>query len=147
MKLNLPYPLTPEYAPFYAQNTVETMKKFDIYLDYSPASVRQVDEIIERFRVGGHTPESVGGAVLGLGCYIGQVLVMSAVGVWKKADETPIGEIGAGWSIVLELPDGSVCNPIGKAFKRLVNGEEDSVAPFVDWMIQTARQKRGKLNS
>jgi hypothetical protein len=143
MKLDLPYPLIPEYAPYYAQNTVETMKKMGITLDYSPASAVQVDEIIERFRISGHTPASVGNAMLGLGCYLGQVLVMNAIGAWRKVGESAVV---VGWPIVIELPDGNICNPIGKAFKRLVNGEEDSVASFIFVVIRKARENKDVFN-
>jgi hypothetical protein len=32
--------------------------------------------------------------------------------------------------MVFELYDGSSCNPLGKVWKRLTNGEEDSLAYF-----------------
>ena len=36
----------------------------------------------------------------------------------------------AGFPLVIELGKGNYCNPIGKVFKRLENGEEDSLSYF-----------------
>lgn len=147
--MNLPYSLTPEYAPFYAQAAAETAKESGIDLDYSPESLEKVDKIIEMLRAssGGFSPDVISSFVLGLGCYIGQVLVMHAAGMWKKSNETPLGEALAGWPIVIELAgDNGVCNPIEKAFKRLINGAEDSVVPFGMFFILLTRQRKGKLD-
>lgn len=32
--------------------------------------------------------------------------------------------------MMVELPGGSTCNPVGKVLKRYVNGEEDDLAFF-----------------
>jgi hypothetical protein len=48
---------------------------------------------------------------------------------WVNADETKMKDL-AGFPIVLNLATDSVCNPIGKVFKRMTNGEGDSVEFF-----------------
>ncbi|MGF6882627.1 hypothetical protein ABIA39_001569 [Nocardia sp. GAS34] len=41
-----------------------------------------------------------------------------------------VAETLFGFPMVMELPTGMVCNPIGKAFKRLDHGPEESVPYF-----------------
>jgi hypothetical protein len=59
---------------------------------------------------------------------VGEVFVRNAGGVWKNIDETSL-KGGSRFPIVVELSNGVVCNPIGKVFKRLVNGSGDGL-PF-----------------
>jgi len=136
---------TPEQAPAFAGIAVKTLQDLGTHLDYSPQSIFRIDEVIDNLRLGGHTPSTVGDTVFALGCYAGEILVRHGVGAWRNA--------GAAVSVmtspvVIELhADGSICNPVGKAFKRLVNGAEDSVAQFVLFFLQKyAIKPKNKLD-
>jgi hypothetical protein len=135
---------TPEQAPAFADIAVKTLQGLGTHLDYSPQSLFRIDEVIDTLRLGGHTPSTVGDTVFALGCYAGEILVRHSVGVWKNTDAVVPGMESP---IVIELhADGSIWNPVGKAFKRLVNGEEDSVAQFVLVCLQYAIEQKNKLD-
>jgi hypothetical protein len=67
--------------------------------------------------------------LFGFGCYVGEVFVRNAGGKWRNSAETPLAEL-AGLPLLIELGTESFCNPIGKVFKRLENGEVDSLPYF-----------------
>ena len=115
----------PVFADVVAKQASETSK---VKLDYSPASLRIVDDIIEGFRREGQSAEAISATLFCFGCYVGEVFVRNANAVWKSADSAPEDFTNA--PIVLELPDGMMCNPIDKAVKRLQNGEVDSLFYF-----------------
>lgn len=131
MKLRLQFAPTPENAPRHAALCVEGAKAVSgVDLDYSPASLHLVDEIIEGFRRDGVSSQEVAETLFTFGCYVGEVFVRNAGGVWRNAEETPMRDV-ATFVLVIELSEHqSICNPIGKAFKRLDNGPEDSLAYF-----------------
>jgi hypothetical protein len=130
MRLQLNYPPTPENAPKFAAEIVAAAADISgVKLDYSVASLSSVDEIIEGLRQNGCTPDQVGETLFGFGCYVGEVFVRRAGGRWRNAGETSMANF-AGFPLVVELGEESFCNPIGKAFKRLENGEEDSLPYF-----------------
>jgi hypothetical protein len=128
---------TAENAHLHADFIVKVAKNLSgANLDYSPESLEQVDEIVEGFRQEGQSSQSISGTLFFFGCYVGEVLVRNAGGVWRNSQETPMKSL-AGSPIVVELPDGTICNPVGKVFKRLENGREDYLPYF--YRVCTAR--------
>jgi hypothetical protein len=128
--LRLEYPPTPENAPKLAEGiVVATADISGVDLDYSVVSLKAVDEIVEELRKEGCTSDQIAETLFGFGCYVGEVFVRQAGGKWRKAAETSMAKF-AGFPLVVELEDESICNPIGKVFKRLENGEEDSLPYF-----------------
>jgi hypothetical protein len=115
------------YADFIAQQALKVSK---VKLDYSPKSLEKVDDIIEGFRREGQTSSQISATLFSFGCYVGEVFVRHAGAKWKDVDQTPMKEFAGGAPIVVELPSGTVCNPIGKIVKRLENGQVDSLAYF-----------------
>ena len=133
MELRLQYPPTPEFAAKHAELAVAAALNVEqITLDYSPKSLADVDGIVGRFHQEGLRANQIGETVFSFGCYVGEVLVRNHKGVWKLAAATkwPKTLKESLDMIVVELPNGSVWNPIGKAFKLLENGEGDSVEYF-----------------
>ena len=130
MQLQLRYEPTPENAPKFAENIVAAAENIsEVALDYSVESLQAVDDIIESFRQDGCTAEQVAATLFGFGCYIGEVFVRHAGGAWKETAQTEMATI-ARFPMVVALENGKLCNPIGKAFKRLQNGEEDNIPYF-----------------
>ena len=101
-----------------------------IELDYSPASLNTVDSLISGFRAEGLTAEAMNETICLFGCYLGEVIIRNHGGVWKVAAETGFKNTAPADLLVLETPNKAVWNPIGKAFKLLENGMEDSLAFF-----------------
>jgi hypothetical protein len=126
MKLNLKFDLLPENAPLFAQDIVKIAKDVsNIHLDYSVQSVKQIDDLIESFRSDGLVLQQVAETIFALGCYVGQVMVQQGGGKWVPPSDLPVDLGGAPFFIA--FPDGSFSNPVGKAFKRMVNGDSDSL--------------------
>jgi hypothetical protein len=130
MKLELRYPATPENALDHAQLAVEaSWEEFEIDLDYSPASLEQIDLQIESFREEGMTGEDVAEALFVLGCYLGEVMVRGLRGRWAATSRSPLAEV-CPWPMVVLLPDGSAWDPIGKVYKRLELGDSEFIPAF-----------------
>src|SRR5438034_9898986 len=115
--LNLKYPLELQFAPRFAADIVKVAWKVShVELDYRPETLRDVDDIIESFRADRQSIQDVKETLFGFGCYVGEVLVRAAGGAWRENDEEHRKFMNA--PFLVQLPSGTICNPIGKAFKR-----------------------------
>jgi hypothetical protein len=129
MQLRLKYDPMLENAPRFATDMIAaTAKIAGVHLAYSVESLKAVDDIIENLRRDGCRTEQIAETLFGFGCYVGEVFVRQAGGQWREAANTPMASF-AGFPLVVELAGKRHCNPIGKVFKRLQNGEEDNL-PF-----------------
>ncbi|MGW6056407.1 hypothetical protein [Streptomyces sp. NPDC055189] len=100
-------------------------------LNYSVASLRVVDFLIEGLRRGGRGRDEVAGALFGLGAYVGEVLVRRAGAVWVDFDESQ--RLFFGHSVGVRMPDGRVWNPLGKVvncFDAAADSAEQSLQTF-----------------
>ncbi|MFB7273597.1 hypothetical protein [Streptomyces sp. NPDC056244] len=97
-------------------------------LDYTVASLRVVDFIIEGLRSGGPARGQVTETLRGLGAYVGEVLVRRAGAVWVDFDDDQRAMFGQ--SVGVRLPDGRVWNPLGRVVNRFVVGPEESLETF-----------------
>ncbi|MEU5348055.1 MULTISPECIES: hypothetical protein [unclassified Streptomyces] len=97
-------------------------------LDYSVASLRVVDFIIDGLRKSGRDRAAVGHVLFGLGAYAGEVLVRRAGAVWVEFDEGQRELFGR--PVGVRMPDGRVWNPLGKVVKRFEAGERESLRTF-----------------
>ncbi|MCE9636024.1 MAG: hypothetical protein K8T90_09980 [Planctomycetes bacterium] len=98
-------------------------------LDYSVASLQAVDDIIEGLRRDGCTSSQVGETTFGFGCYVGEVFVRHAGGRWRSGKESAHAVFHDA-PLMVELANGKWCNPVGKVFKRLDAGTENSLPYF-----------------
>jgi hypothetical protein len=130
MELQLEHPPTPEGAPLHAQMAVDAARNISqLDLDYTPQSLAKVDQIIDGLRHDGASPQQVGESLFAFGCYVGEVFVRHANGQWRLAAETAMKDI-SGFPLVVELAPAKFCNPIGKVFKRLMDGNVDNLEYF-----------------
>lgn len=97
-------------------------------LDYSVASLRVVDFIVDGLRKSGRDRTAVGHVLFGLGVYAGEVLVRRAGAVWVEFDEDQRELFGR--PVGVRMPDGRVWNPLGKVVKRFEVGERESLRTF-----------------
>lgn len=98
-------------------------------LDYTVASLRVVDFLIDGLRKGGAEREHVRGTLFGLGAYVGEVLVRRAGAVWVDFDDDQRAYFGQ--PVGIRMPDGRVWNPLGKIDNRFDSGDpEDSLRTF-----------------
>ena len=141
MNLRLKYEPTPKNAPKFADDIVESAAEISrVDLDFSVASLKDVDKIIEGFREDGCSLKQIAETLFGFGCYVGEVFVERAGGRWRRAEKTPMADM-AGYFLVIELDDETYCNPIGKVFKRFENGDEDYLPYFYKMF---AKPRRGR---
>jgi hypothetical protein len=130
MRLQLKYKPIPENAAKFAADIVGAAAEVSgATLDYSIESLQKVDEIIEGLRRDGCKPDQIAATLFAFGCYVGEVFVRQVGGRWRNASETSMADI-AGFLLVVELSEEKLVNPIGKVFKRLENGPEDSLPYF-----------------
>ncbi len=142
MNLRLKYDPTPENAAALAEEIVRTAKNIDgVTLDYTERSVAKVDEIIESFRRENVPLESIAETLFCAGCYVGEILVRNGRGVWKKTEDTGMKGFASA-PIVIQTGAASACNPIDKVFKRMENGEEDSLTYFYSGFARPDSENR-----
>ncbi|MEV5435726.1 hypothetical protein AB0K80_06775 [Streptomyces sp. NPDC052682] len=112
-------------AAFVAQVTARNR----LPLDYSVASLRVVDFLIDGLRKGGADRDRVRGPLLALGAYVGEVLVRRAGAVWVDLDAGQRACFGQ--AVGVRMPDGRVWNPLGKVHNRFeVGGPQESLQTF-----------------
>ena len=98
-------------------------------LDYSVASLRVVDFLIDGLRKGGTGREQVRDTLFGLGAYVGEVLVRRAGAVWMDFDADQRAYFGQ--TVGVRMPDGRVWNPLGKVRNRFeLGGPGESLQTF-----------------
>lgn len=121
--LRLPAPPTAELA----QRAVDAERNISgVELDYSPASLIRVDEVLDSFREPGS--DAVAETIFAFGCYVGEVLARHAGYEW--VDNSPGAARYTFPLTVYRAAAKTHANPIGKAFKRVDNGDVDSVVYF-----------------
>lgn len=108
-------------------------------LDYSVASLRVVDFLVDGLRKGKADRERVAGTLFGLGAYVGEVLVRRAGAVWVDFDAQQRAYFGQPAGV--RMPDGRVWNPLGKVMNRFEAGQEESLQTFYLLLHGRARQE------
>lgn len=127
--------MRPYAAAFVARATARNR----LPLDYSVASLRLVDALVDGLRKGGADRERVRGALLGLGAYVGEVLVRRAGGTWVDLDEGQRAYFGQ--PVGIRMPDGRIWNPVGKVHNRFDSGgPRESLRTF--WLVLHGRARR-----
>ena len=100
------------------------------HLDYSPESLKAVDRILLKLHDEGTAPQSIQKTVIAFGCYVGEVMVRNLGYKWDMPSEK---ERSVGFSMIgVRDKKGGFSNPIGKVYKRVQNGQEDSVVFFYE---------------
>ena len=113
-----------------AEQVVELMRdNTGVELDFSVESLARVDELLVGWHEGGSTSESMPKNVYLFGCYLGEVIIRNHGGRWRQTTGTAQEEAG-GFPVVLELPGGTICNPIGQVSKLLDNGPQNRLLFF-----------------
>jgi hypothetical protein len=137
LTLRLPLSTTPENAPELAQKLVETVLKLDgITLDFSVESLEALDSRILAYRDQGVTSAQMPEILFMFGCYFGEVLNRHLGGKWFAPNQDV-----AGFAVLaIKLDFGLHANPIGKVFKLLENGAEDSTA----WLYKVLAEEKSK---
>jgi hypothetical protein len=132
MRIRLQYPATPENASDHAAIAVRVAREdWDARLDYSRASLEELDRQIDTLREEGLDGEEAAETLFVFGCYLGEVLVRRLGGAWVATAQSALRDVSP-WPMVVTLPDGSSWDAIGKAYKRLELGDAEFLPAFFD---------------
>ncbi|UXY23602.1 hypothetical protein N8I84_36600 [Streptomyces cynarae] len=135
-------PYANEMRPYAAVFVARVTARNRLPLDYSVASLRVVDFMVDGLRKGGADRKRMSGTLLALGAYVGEVLVRRAGAVWVDFDAEQRAYFGQ--SVGVRMPDGRVWNPLGKVFNRFeLGGPEDSLQLFYLTLHGRARGTAG----
>lgn len=138
--LRLPAPPDAAHAAELATSFVDAAANIDgIELDYTIDSLQFVDGLLDRFGAPGS--DAVAETVFAAGCYVGETLVRTHGYTWVDAPDELAQMFG--FRLVVAGPGGGFANPIGKAFKLVENGPEDSVHFFAQAEIAAERRRSG----
>jgi hypothetical protein len=126
---------TPETAAEIAAMTLPWVEaNYGATLDYGVYSLKQLDGILDDLRKD-QKFEDLQTLLFSMGCYVGEVLVRRGGGRWCLAAESGMAGVASS-PIVVRMPDGRGCNPVGKVYKRFKDGPADSLAGFFQLMTQ-----------
>jgi hypothetical protein len=132
-QLNLAFSMTAEYGSSFAKQFAGVVKKNEqLELNYSPATLDFVDEFLQRFSDEGISVNDFAETIFVAGAYVGEVMVKNNGGVWINQQEVQLPPGVSVMPIIIRLPNGTVVDPITKAFKRFHFGSVDSVRYFYD---------------
>jgi hypothetical protein len=119
---NPPLPPTPADAPGLASLAADSaLSVRGLHLDYSPASLANVETLLDRLRAEGAATAETDAALLALGCYLGEMFVRAGRGRWRATGETPMKDMAEA-PLLVELDSGDYCNPIGRVRKCFESG-------------------------
>lgn len=117
-------------ALWHAQLIVSAMKDNEnIALDFSPESVRHLDDLLKKFHKGGITVARVPKIVFQVGCYVGQVVVNACPSSkWMHAEDfDPPLDATDFPEPVIAHPDNVIWAPMARAAKVLNDPENNSL--------------------
>ncbi|MBK0394872.1 hypothetical protein [Ramlibacter algicola] len=132
-------PFTVRDARALAASAIPLAKKAeDVDLDYSPASLVAIDNIVLDMRDEGASPAAAAQVLLVLGCYVGEVLVRNTDGLW---DEPTAAELQAGARVPgIRGKSGRFYDPVGQVFRLLQEGGGESLAFYFARVKRDAAQ-------
>ncbi|WP_121716972.1 hypothetical protein [Streptomyces sp. E5N91] len=109
-------------------------------LDYSVASLRVVDFLVDGLRKNGVEEVRVREALFGLGAYVGEVLVRRAGATWIDFEADQRSYFGEPTGV--RMPDGRVWNPLGKVRNCFaVGSSQESLRTFYLTLHGRARRR------
>ncbi|MGW1143072.1 hypothetical protein [Streptomyces zhihengii] len=117
----------------------ELSERSRLPLDYTVASLRLVDFVVDGLRRSTSERAAVEGVLRGLGAYAGEVVVRRAGARWVDLDERERELFGQ--PVGIRMPDGRVWNPLGKVVKRFEHGPTESLERF--YLLLHGRRRPG----
>ena len=134
--------LSPKQAPLLASWFVQLAQSVEgVRLDYSVASLKAVDNILEKMRVQRLSLEQVYRVLVLAGCYVGEVLVKAHGLRWTRREETPCARMPSSAPIVVEFGERKCTSPIDKVIKRLEYGKSESLVAYEKALTHLIKQR------
>ncbi|MFJ8588245.1 hypothetical protein ACIRD2_26855 [Streptomyces sp. NPDC093595] len=117
-----------DLRPWVARFVAALTERNRLPLDYTVASLRLVDLVVDGLRREQPDRARVETILRGLGAYTGEVVVRRAGACWIDFDEEQRAWFGQ--PVGIRMPDGRAWNPLGKVANRFEAGPEESVQRF-----------------
>jgi hypothetical protein len=126
-----------EVVEAFAKDAVADAKaQFNLTLDYSPSSIEHLERIVaakyEEIQEKPILPIQMEALAKVWGAYLGEVIRRQRGGTWSTAKEGPYAGL-----CILQSGAEQIC-PLGKVYKRLVNGEEDNLYFYSQLILNPA---------
>ncbi len=122
----------------FADDIIESaLRVSQVELDYSPESIEGVDAILQGFLNDGVSEWQIAETLVGFGAYVGEVIIRNHGGRWKDITGDQLASVLGPLPMVVEMPSGTIWNPIGKCFKR-VSDETDNLPFFYQGVVENA---------
>jgi hypothetical protein len=129
--LNLQYTPTPDNGLNFAKQFQDAVKANEgIDLDFSVETLVFTDKFLQSFREKALLVNDFAETIFVVGCYVGQVMVHNKGGKWIKEEDANLPKGVTMMPIVIQLPNGTITDPIAKSFKRFYNGEIDNISYY-----------------
>ncbi|MFI7010149.1 hypothetical protein [Streptomyces sp. NPDC050145] len=128
----------PADMPRHAAAFVARVASARLPLDYSVASLRVVDRVVDGLRQAGSPGPRLDAVLFGLGAYVGEVLVRRAGAEWIAFDASQRDYFGQ--DVGVRMPDGRVRSPLGKVANRYTAGAAESLQTF--YLTLPGRRRR-----
>jgi len=147
----LPLPLIPENAPQLAQYARQTFAS--IQLDFTPESLHDVDRVIQKLRQQGPRVDDVARAqAIGLGCYVGELLVRYFAGRWCVSSDLRIPTVDRSRIVVVigkvdpdaNSPHPVLQDPVRQTLKYLDNPDATGLYHCFQRTQELVRQQKEK---
>ncbi len=133
--------LSPEHAPLLASWFVQLAQSVEgVHLDYSVASLKTVDEILEKMRAQRLRSEQVHRVLVLAGCYVGEVLVKAHGLRWVRREESTYAGMPSA-PIVVKFGERRYTSPIDKVIKRLEQGKSESLVAYEEALRHLMKQR------
>lgn len=139
MELNLHYKPSVKTVSRFAEDTVNDAREISkVELDYTEESLDDVDAIVQGFIEEGLDVDYIKETLFSFGCYLGEVIARTTGGKWIELE--PGDEVldKFGWPLIVQFPNGTRSNPIGKLFKRFEYGESNNLRHYFRLSMKVA---------
>lgn len=129
--LNLQFPPIAENGARLAQLFVVAVKHNEkVNLNYSVGTLDFVSAFLQKFREEGISIDNFAETIFVAGCYVGEVIIKNNNGIWVNSKEITLPAGVTMMPIVVRLPNGTIADPIAKAFKRFHYGQGEDIRYF-----------------
>ena len=109
-------------------------ESYGLELDYSPATLKQLEEVLrEKFNPG--SADDNAALIVSMGCYVGEVIIRSHGGCWR-ADE----ELFHSPAVVIEGKLQTRTFPLSRVWRRFEYGEDQSLVNYYGEVRRTLAQ-------
>jgi len=138
MRLNLKFPPKPAFMAQHADEAVLAAHRVDDRtLDFTVESLTWIEETLGAFHNDGTSSDQIAETLFSFGAYVGEVMVRNNPGGRWVDPPADVAPLAGGWPLV-QLQNGQLVNPIGKAFKRVDLGDTESIPYFYSVFTKSA---------